>query len=163
MIFPLPFNIPPYAFFPKVHFLQKRRFQEMKLLVWIQLPKPLPVRTWQKCFSKKSLMTFFNPTKMGIPFSHTKTQFSPRTVCQCYIFDCSKYYSPVIINQILRLSGKIASNRFQTTKTPSTSSTNLILFHYWYFAGFPFLSLCCFTREYTVKSNLFNICKDTID
>lgn len=110
MIFSLSLNIP---LFLKSTFCKKSRFQEMKLLVWIQLPKPLPVRIWQKCLGKKSLMTFFNPTKMGIPFSHTKTQFSPRMVCQCYISECSKQYSPVIINSILHMSGK--TNRFQQT------------------------------------------------
>lgn len=130
--FPLPLKIPLYTFFPKVHISQKSRFQEMKLLVWIQLPKPLPVRTWQKCLGeKKSLMTFFNPTKLGIPFSHTKPQFSPRTVSQYYIFDHSKHYSPVIINSFLHFSGKIVSNRFQTKNTLTTSSMHdLILFHF---------------------------------
>lgn len=133
VIFPLSFNMPLYTFFPKAHILQKSRFQEMKLLVWIQLPKPLPVRTWQKCLGKKSLMTFFNPSKLGIPFSHTKPQFSPRTVCQYYIFDHSKYYSPVIINSFLHLSGKIVSNRFQTKNTLTTSSMT------WYYSIFSIL------------------------
>lgn len=135
MIFRLSFNIPLFTFFFQVCILQKCRFQEMKLLVWIQLPKPLPVRIWQKCLGKKSLMTFFNPTKMGIPFSHTKTQFSPRMVRQCYISECSKYYSPVIINSILHICQE------KQHQTGSKQQTNYCINDllsditpFWYFA-----------------------------
>jgi len=133
----------------------------MKLLVWIQLPKPLPVRIWQKCLGKKSLMTFFNPTKMGIPFSHTTTQFSPRMVCQCYISECSKQYSPVIINSILHMSGK--TNRFQQTNR---------LFHRWsairyysilVFCYLPLCSLYCLACEWSVKNNWLEIFKELTD
>lgn len=149
VISPLPLNIPLCTLFSKVHILQKSRFQEMKLLVWIQLPNPLPVCAWQKCLGKKSLMKFFNPTKTGIPFSHTETQFRHRTVCLCYIFDYLKYYTPVIIHSILHLSEKIASNSFQTTNTLTTSWPDI-----------PFLVFCYFSSLLPVLPSTWLHCKE---
>jgi len=37
----------------------------MKLLVWIQLPKPLPVRTQQKCLGKKKPDDIFQCNQDG--------------------------------------------------------------------------------------------------